>query len=373
MIGARRSLSFDWLLLMVTLLLLGLGLLVIGSATANAAKAGVAVQDLPVVRQSINAVMAIAALIAASLINYRFWVAWRWVIYGGMLAALLVVLVAGQVLFGAQSWFEVWSMTLQPSELAKIALIIVLAQYFAEHESDVKRGTGIIVSLLITAPFLALVFAQPDMGTAVVLCAIWLGMLFVAGLRLRHIPLFLLAAVILAPVLWNLMRYWPHMHERILMFLRPNSDPSGADYNVIQALISVGSGGLWGKGLGEGSQSQLAFLRVRHTDFIFSVLAEELGLVGCLMLFSLLAALLLRIIHVSATAGDAFGRLLAGGVAAMILVQVVINIGMNVGILPVTGLPLPLISYGGSSLIATLIGLGLVESVALYSHSTDGE
>ncbi len=373
MIRTKRFLPFDWPLLLVSLMLLGLGLLMIRSATANYARAGVAFQDLPVVRQTISSIIAMVAFAAASLISYRFWAAWRWVIYGGTLVALLIVLAVGQVLFGAQSWFQVWSMNLQPSELAKIALIIVLAQYFASHEAEVKRGTGIIVSLLITAPFLALVFAQPDGGTAAVLCAIWLGMLFVAGLRLQHIPLFLLAAIILAPILWNLMRYWPHMHERILTFLRPNTDPSGADYHVTQALISVGSGGLWGKGLGQGSQSQLAFLPVRHTDFVFSVLAEELGFVGCMMLLTLLAALLLRIIHISAKAGDAFGRLLASGVGIMILVHVVINIGMNVGVLPVTGLPLPLISYGGSSLITTLIGLGLVESVALYSHTSENE
>jgi rod shape determining protein RodA len=161
------------------------------------------------------------------------------------------------------------------------------------------------------------------------------------------------------------------MHERILMFLRHDPQPLGRDFNVIQALVAVGSGGPWGKGLGQGSQTQLAFLRVRHTDFIFSVLGEELGFVGCVLLLTLLGLLLLRIVHISARAGDAFGRLVASGVVIMIFVQVTINVGYNVGLLPVTGLPLPLISYGGSSLITILIGLGLVQSIQLYSQADD--
>jgi rod shape determining protein RodA len=206
------------------------------------------------------------------------------------------------------------------------------------------------------------------MGTAAVLGAIWLGMLVVAGLPLRHVPVLLFAALVAAPLLWTLMGRWPHVHERIAVFLRPESDPSGGGYNVRQALISVGSGGLWGKGLGLGSQSQLAFLPVRHTDFIFSVLAEELGFAGSSLLLLLLGSLLLRVVRISALAADAYGRLLASGVAIMIFVQAAVNIGFNVGLLPVTGLPLPLISYGGSSLMTTLIGLGLVQSVALYDQ-----
>jgi rod shape determining protein RodA len=363
---SRKPFAFDWILFLLTLALLGLGLLMVASATASASRAGVALRDLPIFRQSINAVIALAALVVTSLISYRFWGLWQWALYGAMLAGLLAVLVAGRILFGAQSWFEMGSRGLQPSELAKIILIIVLARYFADHEAQVRKGTGIIISLLITVPFLALIFAQPDMGTAAVLAAIWLGMLFVAGLQPKHLPLFLLAAIILTPLLWNLMQQWPHMQERILTFLQPNSDLSGKGYNVDQALISIGSGGLWGKGLGQGSQSQLGFLIVRHTDFVFSVLAEELGFVGSMLLLVLLASLLLRIIRIGGRADDSYGRLVASGVAIMILVQVGINIGFNVGLVPVTGLPLPLISYGGSSLIATLIGLGLVQSIAIY-------
>lgn len=369
MIDATRRWSFDWLLAVLTLLLLGLGLVMIRSATSSIGSSGLPLHEWPVVRQSAFAVIGLAALVAASLVNYRVWGALRWVLYVAMLAGLVAVLLVGRVFFGAQSWFDLQGFILQPSELCKIVLIIVLARYFAGHEAHLRQGLGVLVSLLLTLPLVALVYIQPDMGTAVVLVSIWLGMLFVAGIRLRHLLLLGFAALLLAPVLWAIMQ--PHMRERVLMFLNPHTDPLKKDYNVIQALISVGSGGLWGKGLGQGTQNQLFFLRVRHTDFIFAVLAEELGFVGAMLLLTLFAGLLMRILRTANQAGDAFGRLLASGVATMIFVHAAINIGFHVGLLPVTGLPLPLISYGGSSLITTLIGLGLVESVARYHDSSE--
>ncbi len=370
MMYRERSLSFDWLLICITLALLALGILMINSATANVPRDGTPFYNLPAIRQGINAAVALIALIGVSLVNYRVWALWRWVLYGGMLVALALLLVAGRVFFGAQSWFEVGLFALQPSELAKIVLIVVLAQYLGTHEEQVKRGSGLIISLLIALPFLALIFAQPDLGTAAVLVAIWLAMLFVAGVPVRHLALIGVAGIVLAPLAWGLMK--PYMRERILIFLNPTSDSSGKTYNVIQALISIGSGGFWGKGLGQGTQSQLGFLRVRHTDFVFSVLAEELGFVGAALLLVFLAGLLLRITHIAARTTDPFGRLIATGVAAMIFVQAAINLGFNTGMLPVTGLPLPLISYGGSSLITTLIGLGLVQSVAIHYQAPEG-
>jgi len=357
----QRRFSFDWVLIILTLLLLGLGLLMVRSATGTTA--ALPFWDTPVVRQGVWAAVGLAVLAVASLINYRVWAVWRWPLYGGMLILLALVLLLARANFGARSWLELQALNVQPAELCKIVLIIVLARYLADHEMAVKRGSGLLVSLCLTAPFLGLVFAEPDMGTSVILAAIWLGMLFVAGLRPWQIAALAVAAVVLAPLIWNIMQ--PHMRERIIMFLYPSAnDPK--QYNIIQALIAVGSGGMWGKGLGQGTQTQLFFLRVRHTDFIFAVLAEELGFVGALLLLVLFAALLLRILRVSARAADAYGRLVAAGVAIMIFVQIAINIGFHVGLLPVTGLPLPLISYGGSSLLTTLLGLGLVQSVAMY-------
>jgi rod shape determining protein RodA len=364
LIDAKRLSSFDWLLLLLTLLLVGLGLLVINSATTNMRTADVDLRDLPAVRQMAFAILGVIVLAVVGLVDYRFWLRWRWLLYGGAIALLAGVQVAGRVVFGARSSFDLAVVALQPSEPAKIVLIVVLARYFADHEAEVKKGSGILVSALLIAPIIGLVSAEPDLGTAAVLCAIWLGMLFVAGLRVQHVVLLALAAIVLAPLVWTVMP--DHARERVMMFVQPSSVSDDRQFALNQALISVGSGGLWGRGLGLGTQSQLSFLRVRHTDYVFAVLAEELGFVGSMLLLTLFAALLMRLIQVAARSGDACGRLLASGVAMMIFVQMVINIGFHVRLLPVTGLPLPLISYGGSSLVTTLLGLGLVESVALY-------
>jgi rod shape determining protein RodA len=369
LIDTRRVFRFDWLLLLVTLLLLALGLVMISSATASM-QANVPLRDQPLPRQAAFAIIGLIVLAVVAVVHYRFWATWRWVLYGTVLILLAGVQVAGRTHFGATSWFELFDLVgLQPSELAKIALIVVLARYFADHEEQVRRGSGIIISLLIAAPLLGLIAVEPDMGTAAVLVAIWLGMLFVAGLRPQHILILALAGIVLAPLVWTVMP--GHARERIVMFLQPSAVSSDELYNVLQALISVGSGGLWGKGLYLGTQSQLSFLRVRHTDYIFAVLAEELGFVGSMVLLSLFAALLLRIVRIGARASDAYGRLIATGVATMIFVQVLINIGFHVGLLPVTGLPLPFLSYGGSSLVTNLIGLGLVESVALHRRTKE--
>jgi rod shape determining protein RodA len=212
-----------------------------------------------------------------------------------------------------------------------------------------------------------LIYRQPDLGTALVFAAIWLGMVFVAGIRLRHLALLGIAAGAAAPAVWFSLR--GYMQERIISFaqrfLSPLGSSSVVDYNTRQALTSIGSGGLFGKGFLQGTQSQLYFLRVRHTDYIFSVLSEELGFVGALFVLLLFVILLWRILRVATTARDTFGQLIASGVAVMIFFQAFVNIGVNAGLLPVTGLTLPLVSYGGSSLWTTLIGIGLVESVAL--------
>ncbi|HOG47111.1 MAG TPA: FtsW/RodA/SpoVE family cell cycle protein [Anaerolineae bacterium] len=364
MIDTKRVLSFDWLLLLLTALLAGLGVLLISSATATMRAAGVALADLPAVRQAAFAALGLLALVGVSLLDYRVWASLRWMMYAGILVLLAGVQIIGHTVFGAQSWFNLVVVNVQPSELAKIVLILFMARYLADHEEQVKQGSALLVSLLLIAPLVGLIAAEPDLGTAAVLFAVWAGMLFVAGLRPQHIVIMALTVIVLAPLAWTVMP--DHAQDRIMMFVKPDSVSDDKLYNVLQALIGIGSGGLWGKGLGLGTQSQLSFLRVRHTDYIFAVLAEELGFVGSMLLLGLFTGLLMRIIHIGAKAADAYGRLIATGVFTMIFVQIFINIGFHVRLLPVTGLPLPLISYGGSSLITTLLGLGLVESVALY-------
>jgi len=281
-------------------------------------------------------------------------------LYVLMLATLVILFVVGQVSGGAQRWLGAGAV--QPSELTKILLIIVLAKYLADHEEDLNRFATVLTSLGIVGVPMALIYLQPDLGTALTLAAIWAAMMWMAGIRFRH--LLLLGGVVVAvlPLVWlNLESY---MQQRLLLFINPSSDPDSY-FNVHQALVSIGSGGWTGKGLTQGTQSQLHFLRVRHTDFIFAVTAEELGFLGAAAMIALIFFLLWRIVRVAERARDTFGRLLAAGVGGLILFQSSINIGMNLGLMPVTGIPLPFVSYGGSSFLTLMLGIGLVESVAM--------
>jgi rod shape determining protein RodA len=246
-------------------------------------------------------------------------------------------------------------------------IIVFLAKYLADGEDEEHQLRRLLLSALLILPPMFLIYRQPDLGTALVLAAIWLGMVFAAGIPWRHLGLLGVATAGAVPVIWFSLE--GYMQERITSFIGRFLNPAGiasvVDYNTRQALTSIGSGGLSGKGFLHGTQSQLYFLRVRHTDYLFSVLSEELGFVGAMGLMLLFVLLLWRILRVANMARDTFGQLIACGVATMIFFQAFVNIGVNVGLLPVTGLTLPLVSYGGSSLWTTLLGIGLVESVAM--------
>lgn len=281
-------------------------------------------------------------------------------LYVATLAMLGVIFMIGKVSGGSQRWLGAGAV--QPSEPAKILVIIVLAKFLADREEDLEKFSTILTSLALIAIPMLFIYLQPDLGTALTMIAIWIAMIWTAGIRFRHLAI--LAAVSLAalPLIWlNLEVY---MKDRVLLFINPESDPDSY-FNVYQALVSIGSGGWTGKGLTQGTQSQLHFLRVRHTDFIFAVTAEELGLVGALAMMGLLVLILLRMLRVAGRSQDTFGRLIVVGVASVILFQSVVNIGMNLGLMPVTGIPLPFVSYGGSSFLTLIVGMGLVESVAM--------
>jgi rod shape determining protein RodA len=355
---------FDWSLFLVTIVLVVIGSTMIYSAYELGAPAeeGALLENL-VVRQALFAAIGLVLYLGAAAIDYRTVVSLhRWV-YLFTLAPLAITLLVGRVRFGAQSWLSLEGFGVQPSELAKILLIFVLARMLGSEQQDLERPWPLLLSMAAVAPVALLIYLQPDFGTALILVATWFGMVFLAGTRWRHLGVLLLLVMLASPLVWGQME--GYMRERFVTFLNPDRDPSGASYNVNQALISIGSGGWWGKGPFRGTQTQLHFLRVRHTDFIFSVLAEEMGFVGSILLLGLFAFLILRLIHISWTARDSYGRLVAGGVATMILVQMTINLGMNANLMPVTGLPLPLVSYGGSSLITTLLALGACQSVAM--------
>ncbi len=364
----RRTIwrHFDFPLLLVTLILVLIG----GVMIYSAYEVSMSAPDRPllentVFRQALFAAGGLVAYALAAALDYHiFAVLHRW-IYVFVVGALGFTAVIGHSSFGAQSWL--WG--LQPSELCKVLMILVLARSLGGEPEKLESPLPFIMSgILVVLPTL-MIYEQPDMGTALILVATWMGMVFLAGVRWRYILILAVIAVIGIPIAIPVI--WPklplHAQERIITFLNPNSDPSGASYNTTQALISIGSGGWWGKGFLRGTQSQLHFLRVRHTDFIFSVMAEEMGFIGSILFLCLFAFLISRLIRIALQARDSNGRLIVGGVVTMLLVQGVINLGMNVNLLPVTGLPLPLVSYGGSSLVSTLFALGLVQSVAMRS------
>ena len=355
--------SFDWVLLATAILLIVYGLAMISSATRGT-------QDLAVYwrRQALFAASGLVLLFLVAAFDYRFYENLHRSLYTLTIVLLVVVFVVGEITQGVQRW--IGAKAVQPSELAKIIVIIGLAKLLADHDGEMDRLRPVLVSLGYVLVPVILIYLQPDLSTALMLAFIWLAMVLVAGVRLVHLGALFAAGALASPLVWLTLQ--DYMRQRILLFIDPQANPDDY-YNVQQALISIGSGGWLGKGFGNGTQSQLHFLRVRHTDFIFSVIGEELGLLGAIVLFTLFTILLWRILRVATMAQDPFGRLICVGVAIVIFTQTAVNIGVNLGILPVTGLPLPFVSYGGSSLWTFLISLGLVESVAMRHKKLDFE
>jgi rod shape determining protein RodA len=355
--------SFDWVLLGAVILLLVYGIAMINSATRGT-------QDLADYwrRQALFAGSGLIILVLVAAFDYRFYENLHRSLYILAIVLLVVVFVVGGITQGVQRW--IGARAIQPSELAKIVVIIGLAKLLADRDGEMGHLRHVLLSLGYILVPMILIYLQPDLSTALMLGLIWLAMVLMAGVRVVHLGVLALAGVLASPVVWLTLQ--DYMRERILLFIDPQANPDDY-YNIQQALISIGSGGWLGKGFGNGTQSQLHFLRVRHTDFIFSVIGEELGLLGAIVLFALFTILLWRILRVAAIAQDPFGRLICVGVAVVIFLQTAVNIGVNLGVLPVTGLPLPFVSYGGSSLWTFLISLGLVESVAMRHKKLDFE
>ena len=319
-------------------------------------------------RQAIYALSGLVLMALVAAFDYRFYENLHRVLYTGIILLLVALLALGEISQGVQRW--IGANAIQPSELAKVIVIIGLAKLLADRDGQMDRMRNLVLSLGYALLPIVLIYLQPNLSTAVTVGFIWLAMVLMAGARLLHLGLLGLAAVIVSPLFWLTLK--DYMRDRVLLFLDPAGNPD-TFYNVQQALISIGSGGWLGKGFGSGTQSQLRFLRVRHTDYIFSVIGEELGLLGILVLLMLFTFLVWRILRVASMAKDTFGRLICIGVAAIVFMQAAINIGVNLGLLPVTGLPLPFVSYGGSSLWMFFIALGLVESVAMRHKKLDFE
>jgi rod shape determining protein RodA len=350
---------FDYILFTAMLLLVVFGILMIASATQDAIDPDL-INRVP--DQIRFALVGLVAMIVLTFVDYRLLGGLHMWLYAGMVILLLLTSILGvEGDAGAQRWLNI-GIRVQPSEIAKIVLIVTLATFFARRYKQLDSVMTIFKSLLHVGFPAFLVFIQPDLGTTIVLLVIWAVVIWAAGIRLRHIALLGLVGALSLPLL--LTQLEPYQLARFTTFLFEDSDPD-AQYNIDQALISVGSGGVFGKGYASGPQNTGRFLRVRHTDFIFSVIAHEFGFVGSVVTMALLALVIMRILRAAYYASDPLGSMICYGVASVVFFQSVVSIGMNLRLVPVTGLTLPFVSSGGTSLLFTMIGIGLVQSVVV--------
>jgi len=360
--------NFDFILLGAVTLASSFGVVMIRSAIA-----GNEILAVSASRQVYFALLGIVLIFILAAIDYRYWLALYRPIHLAILGFLVTLTGFGQTAFGAQRWFQVGVLFLQPTEFAKIVAIIILARYFESTRDHPRDFRWVIGAVLRAAWIISLILLQPNLSNVMVLSVILAVMLFVNGIQIRHImiaaglgALALVTVIALSVLGIRIPFLQAYQQERIVNFVVPDpNDTYGNRYNVQQALIAVGAGGLLGEGYGYGTQTQLRFLKVRHTDFIFAASSEEFGLTGSLLIILMLGVIIWRCIRAAQKARDVAGSMLALGVATLIFFQGSVNIGMNLNVLPVSGLPLPFVSYGGSGLTALMICIGLVESVAM--------
>lgn len=321
-------------------------------------------------RQLVWAGIGLILLGATSFIDFRMFRTESMIVFLLYLLSVLllaVILIVGSRIHGVKAWFQIGGVALQPVELAKLTLIILLAKFFSKRHIEIYRIRHLVVSGLYLAVPTVLVLIQPDLGSAIVLIATWLAVVLFSGMKLRHFFSLVLIGAVLVLIAWFAVLL-PYQKLRIISFLDPYRDPKGAGYQMIQSMIAVGSGQVWGKGLGYGSQSHLHFLPESQTDFIFAAFAEEWGYVGTLILLALFFIVLWRILRIGIRAQDNFSRLYTLGFAALIFTQAFIHIGMNMAIMPITGITLPFVSYGGSSLVMMLVGVGIVQNIKINAR-----
>ena len=361
--------SYDLQLTTYAALLAAIGLVM---AYTNSVEAGQSVLAGGTVfsRALMWSALAMVVFVAVTVFDYHWFKTLAWPIYGINVALLLLTLAIGDGVGGSARWVEIGPFTFQFSELAKILMMIVLATYLGNREGRLDSLPSILGACLLMAPPLLLVMMQPDLGTSLVLASILAGMLFMSGASLRWLLAMAVGVLAAIPLAWTYVLR-DYQKDRILSFLNPAADAQGSGWQVIQSQIAVGSGGPFGTGLTNGTQSRGEFLPVQESDFVFAVLAQELGFIGALVVFVLFAALLWRILACAWRSRDPFGTLFGAGLATMVLIQVFVNVGMVIGILPVTGIPLPFISHGGASLVAIALGLGVVQSINLRQQRAE--
>jgi rod shape determining protein RodA len=375
MLPQRRFLTRgDLPLLVIVALLLTIGLLMIYSSTRGALLSENQSPFKKVRLQVLWLLIGLFAMFVAAAIDYEKIVALAVPILGVVIFLLVVVILMAHfapeasTVRGTVRWLGFGPVKIQPSELAKVAVILVLASYLSARQDEVDTLSLVSRSLIYAGVPAGLIFLQPDLGTPTVILFIWLVMLYVAGARVAHLGAFVLAAVLLFGAAWNLGVIRPHQKARLTAFLAPEDDPTGAGWQLRQSMIAIGSGRMFGQGLFKGKQTQLNFVPDQETDFIFTAIGEELGFVGCVLVLGLYGLLLWRTLHIAAQAEDDAGRLIAAGIGALFAIHVVANVGMTIGLMPVKGMPLPFLSYGGSNLVTSLICIGLLENVCMHRH-----
>ncbi|MFO1154793.1 MAG: rod shape-determining protein RodA [Rhodospirillales bacterium] len=360
----ERFCDIRWLLVLLLTAIAGIGIAMLYSAAGGSFEPWA-------VRQGARFVMALALMLIVSVTDLRLWLAYAYVIYGVALALLVVVGVAGSIGMGAQRWIDLGIINLQPSEVMKIALVLALARYFHGCETGaVRRPFRLVVPALMVLVPVALVLKQPDLGTAGMLLLGGVAMFFAAGVALWMFALALAAGGAILPVAWSMLH--DYQRQRVFTFLDPESDPLGSGYHIMQSKIALGSGGISGKGFLEGSQAYLNFLPEKQTDFIFTMLAEEFGLIGSLTLLGLYVLVIAYCFAIALSAKSQFGRLLAFGITATFFLYVFINMAMVTGLIPVVGVPLPLVSYGGTAIVSLMLGFGLIMCVYVNRNAIIG-
>ncbi len=364
MFERRLFFHVDWLLLGAVLLLTGIGIAMIYSTTYVTMLDGGGHPGPQVWTQMYALAIGMVALVICLMIDYRMFAEHSLMLFGGLVVLLVFVLVKGSTQMGAQRWIPIGPFNLQPSEFGRLTVALLLAMFFGENRRGARNTSDLVIGGLFTGVPLLLIAKQPDLGTAITLLPVFLGVAYLAGLRLRLLGVLALAGLMIAPIAWK-FALKDYQRQRIETFLDPEKDPRGAGYQTIQARVTVGSGGLTGKGFRQGTQGQYKFLPVAHNDFIFSVLAEEQGFLGVLAALGLYLFVILRSLEAARLSKDRLGAYLVGGIISGFAFQVIYNVTMSAGLAPVKGITLPLMSYGGSSLIATMAGFGLILNVRM--------
>lgn len=359
MIDRRLVNNFDWVLLFLTLAISAMGLTMLYGATMGDNANGV------FVKQVYWFIYGMVAMFAVLCVDYHYLSKTAYLFYAIMIASLIAVFMAGKTISGAQRWIKIGPITLQFSELAKLSVTLVLAKYFSEGKNEGQHyylKDLIVPGILVFIPF-ALIVKQPDLGTALLLLIVSFSIIFVIEINPRSLMKLIGAGIAALAPMWFFLK--DYQKNRLLTLFSPEQDPLGIGYHTIQSKIAIGSGGIFGKGLFAGTQSRLNFLPEKHTDFIFSVYAEETGFIGVIILILLYFFFLLRCFQVLSHSKDRFGILVAVGILASLSCYIILNIGMTIGLFPIVGVPLPLFSYGGSSLVTTFICIGLLLNIKM--------